>query len=116
MGDVVSRVVGAIAKAATGNVEGAWNDLKAVPDDLGKRWNAFGDNVVAQSTRNAKAMALAWGWTISTRAPHLIQQRPARSGIRSRSQRRRGAYWTRSGIPSSKKRANTRNSSTSSTR
>lgn len=61
MGDVVSRVVGAIAKAATGNVEGAWNDLKAVPDDLGKRWNAFGDNVVAQSTRNAKAMALAWG-------------------------------------------------------
>ena len=29
MGDVVSRVVGAIAKAATGNVEGAWNDLKA---------------------------------------------------------------------------------------
>ncbi|WP_300338240.1 phage tail tape measure C-terminal domain-containing protein [Accumulibacter sp.] len=61
MGDVVSRVVGAIAKAATGNIEGAWNDLKAVPDDLGKRWNAFGDNVVAQSTRNAKAMALAWG-------------------------------------------------------
>jgi hypothetical protein len=61
MGDVVSRVVGAIAKAATGNVEGAWNDLKAVPDDLGKRWNAFGDNVVAQSVRNAKAMALAWG-------------------------------------------------------
>ncbi|MCM8622930.1 MAG: hypothetical protein NFW16_14635 [Candidatus Accumulibacter sp.] len=61
MGDVVSRVVGAIAKAATGNVEGAWNDLKAVPDDLGKRWNSFGDNVVAQSTRNAKAMALAWG-------------------------------------------------------
>lgn len=61
MGDVVSRVVGAIAKAATGNVEGAWNDLKAVPEDLGKRWIAFGDNVVAQSTRNAKAMALAWG-------------------------------------------------------
>jgi lambda family phage tail tape measure protein len=61
MGDVVSRVVGAIAKAATGNVEGAWNDLKAVPDDLGKRWNAFGDNVVAQSVRNSKAMALAWG-------------------------------------------------------
>jgi hypothetical protein len=61
MGDVVSRVVGAIAKAATGNVEGAWNDLKAVPDDLGKRWNAFGDNVVAQSVKNAKAMALAWG-------------------------------------------------------
>lgn len=61
MGDVVSRVVGAIAKAATGNVEGAWNDLKAVPDDLGKRWNTFGDNVVAQSVRNAKAMALAWG-------------------------------------------------------
>ena len=61
MGDVVSRVVGAIAKAATGNVEGAWKDLQAVPDDLGKRWNAFGDNVVAQSTRNAKAMALAWG-------------------------------------------------------
>jgi len=61
MGDVVSRVVGAIAKAATGNVEGAWNDLKAVPDDLGKRWTAFGDNVVAQSVRNSKAMALAWG-------------------------------------------------------
>ncbi|MCM8596655.1 phage tail tape measure C-terminal domain-containing protein [Accumulibacter sp.] len=61
MGDVVSRVVGAIAKAATGNVEGAWNDLKAVPDDLGKRWTAFGDAVVAQSTRNARAMALAWG-------------------------------------------------------
>jgi hypothetical protein len=61
LGDVVSRVVGAIAKAATGNVEGAWNDLKAVPDDLGKRWTAFGDHVVAQSVRNAKAMALAWG-------------------------------------------------------
>jgi lambda family phage tail tape measure protein len=61
MGDVVSRVVGAIAKAATGNVEGAWNDLKAVPDDLGKRWTSFGDNVVAQSVRNSKAMALAWG-------------------------------------------------------
>ncbi len=61
MGDVVSRVVGAIAKAATGNVEGAWNDLKAIPDDLGKRWDAFGNNVVAQSVRNAKAMALAWG-------------------------------------------------------
>jgi hypothetical protein len=61
MGDVVSRVVGAIAKAATGDITGAWKDLQAVPDDLGKRWNAFGDNVVAQSTRNAKAMALAWG-------------------------------------------------------
>jgi len=61
MGDVVSRVVGAIAKAANGDVVGAWNDLKAVPDDLGKRWTSFGDNVVAQSTRNAKAMALAWG-------------------------------------------------------
>ncbi|MCQ1549641.1 MAG: hypothetical protein NOF05_12670 [Candidatus Accumulibacter phosphatis] len=60
MGDVVSRVVGAITKAATGNVEGTWNDLKAVPDDLGKRWNAFGDNVVAQSSRNEKAMALPW--------------------------------------------------------
>lgn len=61
MGDVVSRVVGAIAKAAAGDITGAWKDLQAVPDDLGKRWNAFGDNVVAQSTRNAKAMALAWG-------------------------------------------------------
>lgn len=61
VGDVVSRVVGAIAKAATGNIEGAWNDLKAVPDDLSKRWTAFGDNVVAQSVRNSKAMALAWG-------------------------------------------------------
>ena len=61
MGDVVSRVVGAIAKAATGNIEGAWKDLTSIPDDLGKRWNAFGEGVVAQSTRNAKAMALAWG-------------------------------------------------------
>jgi len=61
MSDVVSRVVGAIAKAATGDITGAWKDLQAVPDDLGKRWNDFGDNVVAQSTRNAKAMALAWG-------------------------------------------------------
>lgn len=61
VGDVVSRVVGAIAKAATGNIEGAWSDLKAVPDDLSKRWTAFGDNVVAQSVRNSKAMALAWG-------------------------------------------------------
>ncbi|MCP5231088.1 MAG: hypothetical protein H6948_03175 [Zoogloeaceae bacterium] len=61
MGDVVSRVVGAIARAATGDIAGAWKDLQAVPDDLGKRWHAFGDNVVAQSTRNARAMALAWG-------------------------------------------------------
>ncbi len=61
IGDAVSRVVGAIAKAATGDITGAWKDLQAVPDDLGKRWTAFGDNVVAQSTRNAKAMALAWG-------------------------------------------------------
>lgn len=61
MGDVVARVVGAIGKAASGDVASAWKDLQAVPDDLGKRWTAFGDNVVAQSTRNAKAMALAWG-------------------------------------------------------
>jgi hypothetical protein len=59
MGDVVSRVVGAIVKAATGNIEGAWKDLTSIPDDLGKHWNAFGEGVVAQSTRNAKAMALA---------------------------------------------------------
>jgi hypothetical protein len=83
MGDVVSRVVGAIAKAATGNVEGAWNDLKAVPDDLGKRWNAFGDNVVAQSVRNAKAMALAWGADNFNADPARTPRRPARSGFPS---------------------------------
>lgn len=61
MGDVVSRVVGAIAKAVRGDAEGAWRDLSAIPSDLGKQWGTFFANVRAQSEGNVKAMKLAWG-------------------------------------------------------
>lgn len=59
--DVVSRVAGALIKAASGDMSGAWAELKAVPDDLGKRWDNYWANLSAQSERNVKAMKLAWG-------------------------------------------------------
>ena len=61
MSDTVARVVGAIAKAASGNMQGAWDDLKAVPGDLTDRWLKFGATVTADSEKNLKAMKLAWG-------------------------------------------------------
>lgn len=62
MGDAVSRVVSAIDKAVHGDYSGAWAELKAVPDDLGKRWDTYWANLQAQSDRNVKAMKLAWGF------------------------------------------------------
>lgn len=59
--DVVSRVAAAFWKVAQGDFAGAWDELKAVPDDLGKRWDAYWANLNAQSERNLKAMKLAWG-------------------------------------------------------
>lgn len=61
IGDVVSRVAGALDKAAHGDMSGAWAELKGVPDDLDKRWDKYWANLQAQSERNLKAMKLAWG-------------------------------------------------------
>ena len=61
IGDVVSRVAGALWKAATGDMRGAWAEMQAVPDDLGKRWGTYWENLNAQSEHNLAAMKLAWG-------------------------------------------------------
>lgn len=62
IGDSLSRVVSAVDKAMHGDYSGAWAELKAVPDDLGKRWDTYWGNLQAQSDRNVKAMKLAWGF------------------------------------------------------
>lgn len=60
IGDVLARVAGAFTKAMHGDFTGAWSELKAVPDDLGKRWETYWANMNAQSEANIKAMKLAW--------------------------------------------------------
>ncbi len=62
IGDVVSRVTGAIVKAASGDMAGAWKDLQAIPDDLSGRWGKFWTGLVSDSEKNVKAMKLAWGF------------------------------------------------------
>ena len=62
IGDVVSRVTGAIVKAASGDMAGAWKDLQAIPGDLSGRWDKFWTGLVADSEKNVKAMKLAWGF------------------------------------------------------
>ena len=62
IGDMVSRVTGAIVKAASGDMAGAWKDLQAIPSDLSGRWDKFWTGLVADSEKNVKAMKLAWGF------------------------------------------------------
>lgn len=80
VGDVLTRVAGALVKAASGDMAGAWAELKSVPDDLTKRWDTYWANLQAQSEHNLKAMKLAWGADNIAAALGSDQAEQARKG------------------------------------